>query len=117
MSGEGSSSETASPALAVPAIVMYCTATCPFCMMADRLLASKGVANVNRIRVDVEPGRRAEMIARAGRTSVPQIFIGALHVGGYDELSSLDRAGKLDALLQGGSGSRGETRPEREESR
>ena len=82
---------------------MYCTATCPFCLMADRLLASKGVAAVSRIRVDIEPDRRGEMIERSGRTTVPQIFVGKVHVGGYDELSALDRAGSLDGLLQDGS--------------
>lgn len=80
---------------------MYCTATCPFCRMADRLLAVKGIAAVNRIRVDMEPERRREMIERAGRSSVPQIFIGQTHVGGYDELSWLDRSGRLDTLLEG----------------
>ena len=69
--------------------------------MADRLFASKGVSGVNRIRVDVEPERRREMVARAGRTSVPQIFIGDVHVGGYDELWWLDQQGRLDALLEG----------------
>ena len=79
---------------------MYCTGTCPYCLMADRLLARKGISGVNRIRVDIEPERRKEMIARAGRTSVPQIFIGDVHVGGYDELSWLDQQGGLDALLE-----------------
>lgn len=80
---------------------MYCTATCPYCLMADRLLAKKGISGVNRIRVDIEPGRRREMVERAGRTSVPQIFVGDIHVGGYDELSWLDQQGRLDALLDG----------------
>jgi glutaredoxin 3 len=71
--------------------------------MADRLLASKGVSAVSRIRVDIEPERRGEMIERSGRTTVPQIFVGKVHVGGYDELSALDRAGRLDGLLQDGS--------------
>ena len=84
-------------------MVMYCTATCPFCLMADRLLAGKGVAAVGRIRLDIEPERRGEMIERSGRTTVPQIFVGKVHVGGYDELSALDRAGRLDGLLQDGS--------------
>ena len=79
---------------------MYCTGTCPYCLMADRLLARKGISGVNRIRVDIEPERRKEMNARAGRTSVPQIFIGDVHVGGYDELSWLDQQGGLDALLE-----------------
>ena len=82
---------------------MYCTATCPFRLMADRLLASKGVSAVSRIRVDIEPERRGEMIERSGRTTVPKMFVGKVHVGGYDELSALDRAGRLDGLLQDGS--------------
>ncbi len=84
-------------------VLMYCTAVCPFCLMADRLLADKGVADITRIRVDLEPARRAEMMTRTGHYTVPQIYIGDFHVGGYDDLSSLNRAGKLDALLQGGS--------------
>ncbi|MGD2139166.1 MAG: glutaredoxin 3 [Burkholderiales bacterium] len=84
-----------------PEVVMYCTAMCPYCLMADRLLERKGVGAVNRIRVDMEPGRRREMTERTGRTSVPQIFIGELHVGGYSELSWLDQAGRLDLLLEG----------------
>jgi glutaredoxin 3 len=68
--------------------------------MADRLLASKGVSAVSRIRVDIEPERRGEMIERSRRTTVPQIFVGKVHVGGSDELSALDRAGRLDGLLQ-----------------
>jgi glutaredoxin 3 len=81
-------------------VVMYCTAYCPFCLMADRLLAKKSVVDIDRIRVDLEPQRREEMMTRTGRYTVPQIYIGDVYVGGYDDLSSLDRAGKLDALLQ-----------------
>jgi glutaredoxin 3 len=84
-------------------VVMYCTGFCPFCLMADRLLAGKGVSDVTRIRVDLEPGRREEMMTRTGRYTVPQIYIGDFHIGGYDELSSLNHAGKLDALLQADS--------------
>ncbi|HKK06558.1 MAG TPA: glutaredoxin 3 [Gammaproteobacteria bacterium] len=81
-------------------VVMYCTATCPYCIRAQRLLEDKGVA-FEQIRVDLEPDRRAEMVQRAGgRTSVPQIFIEDMHVGGCDEIYALERAGKLDALLQ-----------------
>ena len=69
--------------------------------MADSLLAGKGVSDVQRIRVDLEPALRQEMMQRTGRRTVPQIFIGGAHVGGYDELSRLDRAGELDALLAG----------------
>jgi glutaredoxin 3 len=79
---------------------MYTTAMCPYCQMAERLLTSKGVAALEKIRVDLEPARRAEMMERTGRRTVPQIYIGETHVGGYDELAALDRAGKLDELLQ-----------------
>jgi len=84
-----------------PKVVMYCTSMCPFCRMADSLLADKGVSDVQRIRVDLEPALRQEMMQRTGRRTVPQIYIGGAHVGGYDELSRLDRAGELDLLLAG----------------
>ena len=103
MTSENSLSESSLQSAPAPEVVMYCTATCPFCLMADRLLASKSVAALSRIRVDIEPDRRGEMIERSGRTTVPQIFVGKVHVGGYDELSALDRAGRLDGLLQDGS--------------
>ena len=80
-------------------VTMYCTQACPYCQAADRLFARKGVADVERVRVDLEPGRRAEMMQRSGRRTVPQIWIGERHVGGSDELHELERAGKLDALL------------------
>ena len=80
-------------------IVMYATAVCPFCLMAERLLKSKGVAEIEKIRVDLEPARRDEMMQRTGRRTVPQIYVGERHVGGYDDLAALDRAGGLDALL------------------
>ena len=82
------------------AVKIYTTAMCPYCQMAERLLTSKGVAALEKIRVDLEPARRAEMMERTGRRTVPQIYIGETHVGGYDELAALDRAGKLDELLQ-----------------
>jgi len=81
------------------AVKMYTTAMCPYCQMAERLLTSKGVAALEKIRVDLEPARRAEMMERTGRRTVPQIYIGETHVGGYEELAALDRAGKLDELL------------------
>lgn len=81
------------------AVKMYTTAMCPYCQMAERLLTSKGVAALEKIRVDLEPARRAEMMQLTGRRTVPQIYIGETHVGGYDELAALDRAGKLDELL------------------
>jgi glutaredoxin 3 len=80
-------------------VIMYSTGVCPFCLMAERLLKSKGVANIEKIRVDLEPQRRAEMMERTGRRTVPQIYVGERHVGGYDDLSALDRAGGLDPLL------------------
>jgi glutaredoxin 3 len=79
---------------------MYSTGVCPFCVMAERLLVSKGVAQITKIRVDLDPARRAEMMERTGRRTVPQIYIGETHVGGYDDLAALDQAGKLDELLR-----------------
>jgi len=81
-------------------IVMYATGVCPFCVMAERLLRAKGVADIEKIRVDLEPERRKEMMERTGRRTVPQIYVGDQHVGGYDDLAALDRAGGLDPLLQ-----------------
>lgn len=81
------------------AVKMYTTGVCPYCQMAERLLTSKGVAEIEKVRVDLEPTRRAEMMERTGRRTVPQIYIGETHVGGYDELAALERAGKLDELL------------------
>ena len=83
-------------------ITMYSTGVCPFCQMAERLLRAKGVTAIDKIRVDLEPERRAEMIEKTGRRTVPQIYIGERHVGGFEELSSLDRAGQLDELLAPG---------------
>ena len=80
-------------------VVMYSTAVCPYCVQAERLLAAKGVKDITRIRVDQDPARRDEMITRTGRRTVPQIFIGDKHVGGYDDLAALDRAGGLVPLL------------------
>lgn len=78
---------------------MYSTGVCPFCQMAERLLRSKGVSAIDKVRVDLEPERRAEMMEKTGRRTVPQIYIGEKHVGGFDDLSALDRAGQLDELL------------------
>ena len=82
-------------------VLMYCTATCPYCIAAERLLRERGVAEIDKIRVDLEPQRRAEMRERTGRHTVPQIYIGDFHVGGFDDLAALDRAGRLTALLRG----------------
>jgi glutaredoxin 3 len=69
--------------------------------MAERLLRSKGVAAIERIRVDLEPERRLEMTQKTGRRTVPQIYIGETHIGGFDELAALDHAGRLDGMLRG----------------
>lgn len=81
------------------AVRMYLTAACPFCQMAERLLRAKGIAGIEKIRVDLEPERRDEMTIRTGRRTVPQIYIGERHIGGFEELAALERAGRLDALL------------------
>jgi glutaredoxin 3 len=78
---------------------MYVTEWCPYCRRAEQLLRSKGITGFERIRVDLEPQRRVEMMRLSGRRTVPQIWIGELHIGGYDDMAALDRAGKLDALL------------------
>lgn len=80
-------------------VLMYSSRLCPYCRMAERLLEKKG-AQTEKVMVDENPARRDEMTRRAGRTSVPQIFIGETHVGGYTELAELERAGRLDALLK-----------------
>ena len=80
-------------------VLIYATAACPYCQAADRLLARKGVTDIERVRVDLEPGRRAEMQQKSGRYTVPQIWIGGRHIGGSDELHGLDEAGQLDKLL------------------
>jgi len=82
-------------------VVMYSTAVCPYCQRAEQLLRARGVQNIEKIRVDLEPSLRDEMIGRTGRRTVPQIYIGDTHVGGYDDLAALDRAGGLVALLNG----------------
>ncbi len=82
----------------IPNVLMYATATCPYCINAERLLTSKGVV-INKIRVDLQPELRAEMTQKTGRRTVPQIYINETHVGGYDDLRALDLAGELDELL------------------
>ena len=81
-------------------VKMYSTGMCPFCLMAERLLLSRGVTAIEKIRVDLEPAKRAEMMERTGRRTVPQIYIGDTHVGGFEDLAALDKAGKLEALLR-----------------
>ncbi|MDI3489947.1 MAG: glutaredoxin 3 [Thauera sp.] len=84
-----------------PDIRMYATAVCPYCVRAEQLLRSKGVADIEKIRIDLDPAQRDHMMQLTGRRTVPQIFIGDYHVGGCDDLYALDRAGKLDPLLRG----------------
>ncbi len=79
---------------------MYSTAACPYCVRAERLLNSKGVTEIEKIRVDIEPQLRDEMVAQTGRRTVPQIYVGETHVGGFEDLAALDHTGGLDRLLQ-----------------
>lgn len=80
-------------------VLMYCTAVCPYCVRAEQLLQRKGVQEIEKIRVDLQPELRVAMMEKTGRRTVPQIYIGGEHVGGYDELAALDHAGKLAELL------------------
>lgn len=79
---------------------MYTSAYCPYCANAERLLASKGVQAIDKIRIDLQPELRAEMMQKTGRRTVPQIYIGEQHIGGFDDLRALDLAGGLDSLLE-----------------
>lgn len=81
-------------------VVMYSTTVCPYCSMAERLLKSRGVSDIEKILIDNNEALRAEMMEKTNRRTVPQIFIGDAHVGGFDDLSALDKAGKLLPLLQ-----------------
>jgi glutaredoxin 3 len=83
-----------------PEVILYSTAICPYCVAAKNFLKSKG-RDWTEVRIDLDPAEREKMIAKAKRTSVPQIFVGDVHVGGYDDMIALHRAGKLDALLAG----------------
>ena len=87
----------------LPRVLMYSTAVCPYCIRAEQLLRARGVTEIEKIRVDLDPARREEMMARTSRRTVPQIFIGETHVGGCDDLIALDQAGKLLPLLSGES--------------
>jgi glutaredoxin 3 len=80
-------------------VTMYCTAVCPYCVAAERLLKAKGVESIDKIRIDKEPQLREEMMSKTGRRTVPQIYIGETHVGGFDDISALDKAGGLMPLL------------------
>ena len=84
-----------------PAIRMYSTAVCPYCVRAEQLLQRKGVTSLEKIRIDLDPVRRDEMMTLTGRRTVPQIFIGDYHVGGCDDLYAPDPEGRLDPLLRG----------------
>lgn len=84
---------------AMPDVLMYSTRVCPYCVMAEKLLQKKGVQNLQKILIDVDPAKREEMMTRTGRRTVPQIYIGDRHIGGYDDLAALDRTGGLDPLL------------------
>ncbi len=83
----------------MPHVKMYCTATCPYCTMAEKLLAKKGVASIEKVRVDLDSAQLEEMMRITGRRTVPQIYIGDRHVGGFDDLSALDVGGELEPLL------------------
>ena len=80
-------------------VIMYCTEVCPYCVRAEQLLHRKGVFDIDKIRVDLQPEQRDAMIQKTGRRTVPQIYINGEHVGGYDDMAALDRAGGLDEML------------------
>jgi glutaredoxin 3 len=83
----------------VPHVLMYSTAVCPYCVRAEHLLRERGVTDIEKVRIDLDPARRTEMMEKTGLRTVPQIYIGNTHVGGCDDLVALDRAGKLVPLL------------------
>ena len=87
--------------MAAPKITMYSTGVCPYCLRAEALLKSKGVVIDEKVRIDLDPAQRDLMMKKTGRRTVPQIYIGETHVGGFDDLAALDHAGGLDALLKG----------------
>ncbi len=82
-------------------VLMYCTAVCPYCVRAEQLLLAKGVQEIEKVRIDLDPDRKVEMMSRTGRRTVPQIYIGETHVGGCDDLYALHDAGKLEPMLNG----------------
>lgn len=84
----------------MPRVLMYCTAVCPYCVRAESLLRAKGVTDIEKVRVDLQPELREAMIQKTGRRTVPQIYIGERHVGGYDDLAALEHKGELSPLLQ-----------------
>lgn len=80
-------------------VLMYCTAICPYCVRAEHLLKQRGVNQIEKVRIDLDPSQRELMMSRTQRRTVPQIYIGDTHVGGYDDLAALDKAGGLIPLL------------------
>ena len=80
-------------------ITMYVTASCPYCHNAERLLLSKGVEHIHKVRIDLDSDLRVAMMEKSGRRTVPQIYINERHIGGFDDLRALDLAGELDDLL------------------
>lgn len=86
---------------AAPRVLMYSTAVCPYCVRAEQLLRARGVTDIEKIRIDLDPAQRAEMMEKTGRRTVPQIYIGDTHVGGCDDLIALDQAGELARLIAG----------------
>ncbi|EXI88827.1 MAG: Glutaredoxin-3 [Candidatus Accumulibacter regalis] len=87
-----------------PRVLMYSTGVCPFCIRAEQLLLARGVVMIDKIRIDLDPERRSEMLEKTARRTVPQIYIGEMHVGGFDDLLAFDQAGKLLPLLAGEPG-------------
>jgi len=87
--------------MSIPPVKIYTTAVCPYCQQAEQLLRARGVVEIEKIRVDLDSAHRDEMMQATGRRTVPQIFIGNYHIGGYDDLHALDSEGRLDALLNG----------------
>jgi glutaredoxin 3 len=85
----------------MPKVIMYVSGFCPYCTMAEKLLRARGVEEIDKIRVDLQPEQRVEMMNKTGRRTVPQIYIGERHVGGYDDLALLDRNGEVVRLLAG----------------
>ena len=86
-----------------PVVLMYCTEVCPYCVRAERLLRAKGVVEIEKIHVDLQPELRMVMMQKTGQRTVPQIYIGTHHVGGYDDLASLEHSGELAGLLNAGA--------------
>lgn len=84
-----------------PRVLMYSTAVCPYCIRAEQLLRARGVAEIEKVRIDLDPGQREAMMQKTGRRTVPQIYIGETHVGGCDDLIALDQSGGLMPLLVG----------------